>query len=132
MKCLFILSALMMANFANAFTPIVNIDQLIGHKMHNVKGDSISISNQGVVTIILSDDDDSSKIIGQLVVHRDHADVFTVEGKGIARNTLILQAFSLNTQEAREYSYVTGDPTRTLVVVRSSLDPEGRSIELAE
>lgn len=129
-KLLLVLTLLAFSSFACASTKIANIKTLLGHTLQNVKGESLIIARNGSVKLTA----DSQTIIGLLVASPSKKGVFTIEGDGIPKNTLFVQAVSLDDTEASsaEVVNILGRPSHTIVIIASALDAEGRSIMLAE
>jgi hypothetical protein len=128
-KLIIALSILTISGLANASVQQKNAAYLLGRTLTNIHGDTIVISKTGNVIIV----DDEQIITGQLVASKNNDGVFSIEGKR-PKNSLLLQAYSLNDEEANSESIkgVAGKPAHTLVMVFSALDPEGRTMDFAE
>lgn len=129
-KILLVISVLAMSNLACASALIVDSSKILGHKMSNLKGESISISKNGSVVLIA----DSQRIVGKLAENENAPGAFTVEGDQIPLHSLQLRAVSLDEETANtdEAKSILGKVVHTVIVISSSLDAEGRQIRLAE
>ncbi len=129
-KILLIISVLVMSNLVSASELIVDSNKILGHKMSNLKGETISISKDGSIVLFA----ESQRIVGKLVENENAPGAFSVEGDQIPLHSLQLRAISLDEETANtdEAKSILGKVVHTVIVITSALDAEGRQIRLAE